>query len=332
MNVKTAGLLLLAVGVVAAVLLLQNCGVTPQVKNDSSSQNSAPTEINTTVESVEPSDVAPAELASTDQIETVQAPELDPAIAAERAAFHKRFDLSQIGSEPLDDGEFNALVAYLKNDSELFAQFLTQYRETTDPDRSKRLAQVLDEFDDSTITTLAEELVFSGDVGSQVAGLDLLSGQQANNPQAREVVSQVLELETNPVVISSALNAMATPGEVTSEERTKLLNQFVMHSSNDDAAVRGRSLALMKRWGGDTNMNEHYIVGLQDSDDKVRIGALLSLASSKHPGDDTFQALVSVVEDLSMDMQSRKTAMRALDKYDLADEEKQRLLGVLAGN
>ena len=337
MSFKTAGLLLLAVGGVAAALVWQNNRNTLSLQNDAGSEPEVLTEkidvAEPVIQDTEP--VAQGELVvdttASQSIET-DATDQDLARQEQRDQFYQRFEMSLIGNETLSDEDFHALVEFLKNDSELFAQFLLQYRETTDPDKARRLAQVLDEFDDATITAVAEDMVFSGDVGSQVAGLDLLSGQQAENSQAREVVTQVLELETNPEVISAALNALAKPGDVNPEERDRLLNQFVMHSSNNDAAVRRRSLTLMKRWGGEVNMNEHFIAGLQDPNENVRIGALLSLASTKHRSDESMQALVGVVEDFNVDMQSRKTAMHALQKYDLPDYEKQRLTDILAGN
>ncbi len=257
----------------------------------------------------------------------------EEVLAAERDAFFERFNLATLGTEPLSDGDFNAVVAYLKNDPQLLEQFLQQYRENTDPDRAKRLAQILEAFDDDTITSVAEDLVFSGELNSQKAGLDLLADQQVNNPAEREFVSQVLELESNPEVLVSALNALAKPGVATAEQTDRLINQFVLHSSSEDETVRGHSLSLMARWAGERNLNEHFLRGLSDGSEHVRRSAVYLLGRSKHPDDSITTALRGILENSSESQRLRRNALASLKQLGLSKEEESEYRArIAAGN
>ena len=240
-------------------------------------------------------------------------------------------DVTTVAVGTLSDGDFNNLVADLALDPTLLPKLLDEYRANTDPDRARRMAQVLKSRQDPRITALGQEMVYSGDPQSQQAGFALLAGQQGNDPQALETVVEMIEIEANPEVLRSAMGALSVPGKTQDEQQERVLDQFSTKSQHDDPMVRRLSLSLMSRWEGDRDMNDHYIAGLADADERVRTGALFSLKASDYRSEAAKQALIDVAQDTSAGRLLRLNAVSALKRYDLSEQElaafKEQILG-----
>jgi len=151
---------------------------------------------------------APVNL-ETSAVGAITAVSLSPEALAADAAGLSEDELTEIGTAAYSDAEFELLQELIDDNPVVLGQLLELYRANTDASRANRLAELLGRFDDSAITELGAELVFSGDPDSQKAGLRLLGRQQPRSAEAREVVRQVLDVETNPELLVSALNAVA---------------------------------------------------------------------------------------------------------------------------
>lgn len=230
-------------------------------------------------------------------------------------------DVTTVALHTLSDGDFNNLVSDLALDPGLLPKLLDEYRANTDLARAKRMAQVLKSRKDPRITALGQEMVYSGDPQSQQAGFALLAGQQGHDSQALETVVEMIEVEANPEVLRSAMGALSVPGKTQTEQKDRVIKQFVSRSEHDDPMVRRLSLSLMSRWEGDQDMNDHYIAGLTDTDERVRTGALFSLKASNHQSDLAKQALIDVVNDTSAGRLLRLNAVSALKSYNLSQDE-----------
>lgn len=245
------------------------------------------------------------------------------AIAADQAGLSEQ-ELMEIGTAGYSDGEFELLQQLIADNPVVLGQLMELYRANTDPDRAKRLAELLGRFDDPGITELGTELVFSGDPASQQFGLRLLGRQQQRSPEARKVVQQVLEVETDPGLLVSALNAVAVPSAVNTDERRQMLDQLTMLSEHTDPAVRSHSFTLIKNWSKNVNMNDTLLRGLADGDSGVRESATFALLNTRHTTDAVKYALLQRIEDSSETKRIREGALYALTRFNLTDEEKRR--------
>lgn len=230
-------------------------------------------------------------------------------------------DVTTVAVGSLSDGDFNNLVADLALDPSLLPKLLEEYRSNTDPDRASRMAQVLKSRQDPRITVLGQEMVYSGDPQSQQAGFALLGGQQGNDPNALETVVEMIEIESNTQVLRSAMGALSIPGKTQDEQQERVLDQFSSKANHDDPMVRRLSLSLMSRWEGEGDMNEYYVSGLSDVDERVRTGALFSLKASNHQSEEARQALINVAQDTSAGRLLRLNAVSLLKRYGFSEQE-----------
>lgn len=229
--------------------------------------------------------------------------------------------LAEIGSTPWTDAEYAKLSELLMSDPVIRKHVALEFRINTDPKKAKRLAALLGQFDDEIITDVGLELALSGESVSQKNGLALLAKQQPHNAKARGAIIEILQVESSPEILVSALNAVAIPPKSEAKERQDLLTQFTNLSSNQDALVRSHSMAMMSRWAGDENVNEYLLQGLNDVDAKVRKTAAYSLIKTRHLSDELKHQLLVRAQDDSENKRTREAVLMALARFNLNAEE-----------
>lgn len=234
-------------------------------------------------------------------------------------------ELTEIGTAAYSDGEFELLKQLIREQPIVLQQLLEEFRANTDPDRAGRLAELLGQFDDQSITDIGAEMAFSGELMSQKAGLELLGRQQSRSPAARAAVTQLLEVESNAEVLVPALNAIAKSSRVDVGEQQHILDQLSHLSAHDDPKVRSHSIALIKSWSRDVNMNAVLLQGLQDTNVRVRESAAFALVRTQYPTEDVKLSLLSRLEDLDEKKSIREAAFNALRRMKLTYDEQTRL-------
>lgn len=234
-------------------------------------------------------------------------------------------DLAALGTEPFANGEFELLTALLREQPELLQRVLDEFRANTDPYRARYLAELLGQFDDAAVIATAEQMVYSGDVASASAALKLLGRQQRHSAQAREVIGQVLEAETNELVLVPALNAISVASRATAEQRQSVVGRLLPLAEHTDPQVRSHSYALLGVWNRDRDLNEVLLQGVNDQDARVRESAIISLGKSGQRNESVKSELFSRVENTQEDKFVRIAAVTALRKFPLSADETQRI-------
>lgn len=248
--------------------------------------------------------------------------ESDPV--AESLAMAAGFELYQIGNTPINDTDFKRLTKLLKDKPDVMRQLTLEFRANTDPEKTKRLAQLLGQFDDPLVTDVGVELVMSGHVESQMSGLALLGWQQPHNQRARQAVADLLSIETDPKLLVAGLDAMANPARSDEAEQRDLLDRFSRLANNPDPAVRSHSMAVISSWARDTNVNHVLLQGLHDSDPMVRETATFAILKVRHLSDDLKYDLLAKIENPEESKRTREAALYALQRFDLSDDEQLR--------
>jgi len=208
-------------------------------------------------------------------------------------------DAASVAVVPLSDEEFLRLKRQLK--------------------RAKQLAALLGPYDDPAIVQTASELAYSGDLQSQIAGLNLLARVQPRNDEARNVAIDLLSSGSEPVLLVATMNVLATPARTATVDQRQLLNDNLSNLANHyDPKVRAQSLSLLGRWDKNSPVaRESLSRGLTDSDPAVRSGAAFAIKNIRNPDASMISGLLGIAENTEEKKSARYAALSALEKMQL---------------
>lgn len=223
------------------------------------------------------------------------------------------------------DAQFEAMQAQLAANPELLNALLEQMSAETDPQRLRRLTQLIGKLDNGVVTSVARDMLDSGNPEAQLAALDLLRQTQANNSLARDLLVDVISAEQDPRVLNVALNAFASPGSVSSVQRQGILNNVADLAEHYDANVRARSYSLLATWTDTAELTPIIVQGLSDPDPGVRSNVAHSLLGYDFPDDSVRAELIRVAENPNEERSTRQASLHALGRMSLTEDQRARL-------
>jgi len=219
-----------------------------------------------------------------------------------------------VAQTDLSDEELSDLIQRLKNDPELLANLLNEYRAETDPARFKRLTYILGRTGMSEVLPVAEELVYSGDIKSRTAGLDILNQIAPTNPAAYDIAHSILGSESDPEVLVATMNVFANPTGASPEVRSNLVTQVTSLADHDSSSVRRYSVQILTRLTNDPSISPILTNALYDQESKVREAAVYAYADHPYQTEEVIGRLLEIVEDESEVSGVRRGAIHALSK------------------
>lgn len=235
-------------------------------------------------------------------------------------------DVTALGRGPLEDDALEALVARLAVDPELLGALVDEFRSEGDPARLERLSRILGELGAPEATTLAAELVFSGDETSRAIGLDLLRQVQPESAEARDIAASLLATETDGDALLPTLQVLAKEAvDVDAETRGALSAQMALLTGHGDARVRRRSLDMLARWSDDPAHLPVLLDGLADPEAKVRETAAYAFVGRDDPDGSVVPELFAVIENDAETERARRGAILALKGMDLDERARARV-------
>ncbi len=223
------------------------------------------------------------------------------------------------------DAQFEATREQLANDPELLRALLEQMSAETDPERLKRLTQLIGNLDNGVITDVARQMLDSGNPEAQLAALDLLRQTQSNNSTARDLLVDVISVEQDPRVLNVALNAFASPGSISTDQRQGILSNVTDLANHYDANVRARSYNLLATWTDSEALTPTILQGLSDPDAGVRSNVAHSLLGYDFPDDSVRDELIRVAENPNEERSTRQASLHALGRMSLTEDQRARL-------
>lgn len=231
-----------------------------------------------------------------------------------------------IAQEVINENDLAELIDRLKNDPELRASLIDEFRAETNPDRIDRLVFILGQTGTSDVLPVAEELVYSGDKHSRKAGLNLLNQIAPNNPEAIDVANSILGGETEPDVLVATMNVFAQPAGATPEIRGALVAQITPLASHEAAAVRRHSVQVLTRLSNEPDIAPVLTNALYDQDSSVREAATYAYAEYPYQTEEVLQRLLEIAESQTEENGTRRGAMFALSKMSPDEQTKQRII------
>ena len=237
--------------------------------------------------------------------------------------------VSELGIERWQsDEQFEALVADIDANPELLEALLAQYRQTTDQQQLKNLTQLLGRFDSGEVAATAGEIARYGNAQNRLAALDLLRQVHPANPEARDVIIDIVETDQDPTVLTRALNAIASPTEVSNEHRQSILAAADNLTIHADPAVRAHSYGIIVGWTDNEQSTPLILGGLDDPDPIVRRKITSSLLNYRYNDGTVKTALIQVASNGVENKRTRLNALQALGRMSLTDAERSQLRDV----
>ncbi len=271
---------------------------------------------NTNTEVAQQSSVSVAENSN-----TKNASQLVPS-ASEEALALQAYDL---GATDLSDEQILDFTLRLKTDAAFLQAAGDEFRAETDPDRLKRLAFLLGEAQDPSLTPIASDMVYSGNRESQLAGLDLLRRLQPFDSSARDVVMNILTTDADPEVMVGTLNVLTLPSEASDAEKQSIVDHVLPLTTNNSAAVRQRSISMISKWSSDETAMDVLAAGLNDAEESVRSTAAYATLNLDNPSPAIIEALFAVLENQNELPRARKGARQSLQGKALSENNMLRL-------
>ncbi|MEE9335020.1 MAG: HEAT repeat domain-containing protein [Granulosicoccaceae bacterium] len=231
----------------------------------------------------------------------------------------------ELGTIGLTDEQILDFTNRLKTDPAFLEAVANEFRSETDLKRLQRLSYLLGQVDDPALTSVANDMVYSGSRDSQLAGLELLKHLQPNAPQARDAVRNILSSDSDPEVIVRTINVLAMPAQVSDAEKQSLVDHLLPLTNSDSADVRQSSIAMITRWSGGDTANDVLTTGLNDTDEQVRKTAAYATIELQNPSPAVIEALFVVLENQNELPRARKGARLSLSGKQLSESNKVRL-------
>lgn len=187
-------------------------------------------------------------------------------------------------------------------------RLVEEFREKAGTEEGAPLAAALGQVHDPQVEKLAVDLVRSGDLAHQLAGLDLLDRLDIENPETRTLVLETLRTDPRPEILSAALYALhrGVPDPRETRETLAVLAPLASHSVPE---VRRRGVIALAEWGA----VEPALTALRDPSPDVRAGAAFALRNAPGAAD----TLAARVADESEDWAVREQAWRSLARCPL---------------
>jgi len=226
------------------------------------------------------------------------------------------------------DAQFEALVADIDANPELLDALLAQYRQTSDPMQLKQLTQLLGRFDSGEVAATAGEVARYGNPENRLAALDLLRQVHPANPEARDVIIEIVETDQDPTVLTRALNAISAPTEVSYEHRQSILAAADNLTIHADPAVRAHSYGIIVGWTDNEQSTPLILGGLDDPDPIVRRKVTSSLLNYRYNDGTVKTALIQVASNGIENKRTRLNALQALGRMSLTEAERSQLRDV----
>lgn len=231
----------------------------------------------------------------------------------------------EIANENISDEEFNALVLRLAQDPFLLNELLNELRSETDPARIKRLTALLGQTGSAEVMAVGEELAYSSVPATQKAGLDLLSRVASNNPEAYDIAVSILSSASEPAVLVSTMNVLASPINASAETKSNAITQIMPLAEHESEAVRRHSVSLLPRLTKDEALTPILYNALADSSAKVRSAATFAIASLPDQSPEVIERLLGIAENTDEADGIRRGAIHALQKKSPSAETNARI-------
>ena len=226
------------------------------------------------------------------------------------------------------DEEFLQLKARLSADPALLAALFEQYPLVEGDDRRARLARLLAEFSPGDLSAYTGAMMYSGDADDQMAAIQLLKEMQVHNPQATELLTDMLGSPADGNVLRVAIAALPGPELVSDGQRQDVLTQLSPLVQHSDPKIRSQSVSVLSRWAVDDRFNASIAQGLSDTDTQVRSRTAYALVDYPHADENIKSSLLSLLENQQENRRARRGALLALSKMSLSAQEAQRVEAV----
>ncbi|MDC8011222.1 hypothetical protein [Tahibacter soli] len=215
------------------------------------------------------------------------------------------------GAESLENLQNRA-----RTDPEYLASLLARLSTETELDARGALLAILAGAPNAQLLAYARAQLDGADAQARRNGLDLLKMFPMNDADARDLVTQRLERESDPAALKSLIEAL-TPSLVAEEDAAPVIARLADLSRHADADVRAQAVLQYAQWDNATNTEVALHRALNDPALAVRRAAIAGAIGSSAQSARMKLALIDIATDPAYDDADRASALFALQRYPL---------------
>lgn len=230
---------------------------------------------------------------------------------------------SRLTEHPGDDGvrdAFEKLVALAKSDPKTLDELMRLLEQSSDPDTKAMVKSLLSQVGGPKVQEYSMRLATSNDPTERREGFDLLHRQPSQTAEVRQLLKRALGKETDPMALFHAVSALQ-PAAVTPSETKEVVGLIRGLTQHADPAVRRQSIISLARWDGSGEFVAPLRQALSDDAQEVRQAAVWAAAEAGNRSGEVKSALLTVLNNGQESPEVRKSALHALERFQLSSEE-----------
>lgn len=204
-------------------------------------------------------------------------------------------------------------------DPKVLRQLIARYDATTNPSEREALRAILGTLDKPEALAFFARLATSSSVAERQEAYALLQ-YAPNTPQTRSLLRQALTTEQTPSALVQAIAALR-PTAVDPVEASAITGQLRSLNQHTDAAVRSSSLLQLAQWDSTGAGQDRYAQALSDPAPQVRQAAIFAIAQSGLRSETLKTGLFGVLSSSSESRELKGSALQALERFALSQEE-----------
>ncbi|MBU2705038.1 hypothetical protein KCM76_03540 [Zooshikella marina] len=215
-----------------------------------------------------------------------------------------------------------SLLENAEQDASALSSIIDNYRLDPNSEMGTHLQSVLAEIKDPEVEAAAIDLVKSGGLENQIAGLDLLAQLNIPSESTYNLTRDILAANDNPEVLMSALNAMPVIPLPAQDAQEAMQQLSTLARSSADSGVRSASIFKIGQWAKDEHDLSPVVGILQKSNDPDdRISAIMAIQESNVVSDQLRYTLAQLMSNKKELWEVRRMAAESLTRFKMSSKE-----------
>lgn len=206
------------------------------------------------------------------------------------------------------------------SDPAALRSLLSRYSPVQSVQERELLKSILSTVQAPDVIAFSTRLAASSNAAERKYGFELLQSVAPEAPETRSLVRRTLQGEQSPEVLVQAIGTLQAGG-ADPEESAAVVGQLKTLSQHPDPAVRSISVQQLGQWDRTGEAAERLVQALSDRVPEVRQAAVFAIAQSSVRSDLAKAALVARVNDPQEVREVRGSALQALERFALSQEE-----------
>ncbi|WP_242109187.1 HEAT repeat domain-containing protein [Luteimonas aquatica] len=214
------------------------------------------------------------------------------------------------------DEELGAEVARAQSDPVYLRDLMRRFEAETDPDKRGAILSILQSAANDDVLRMARQLLTATDAAKRQDGLALLRAYPLDKPEARTLMVEQLQRETNPAALRE-LVGMLTPAIMSTDDAAPVVERLTALRHHPDPEVRAGSVSQTMQWDKSGDLEGVLYEALLDPAPQVRQAAIGGIGVSSVRSPRVKELLLDILGNPQADREERTAALFTLQNFPL---------------